>query len=67
VTYWLEAMRRAVLPEGVVRSLPGLTDGAVLEGLMAATTVWALLGGLAFVAGLGRARQKGILDAGTMF
>ncbi len=65
VTYWLEAMRRTLLPGDAVRSLPGMNDQAVLGTLLLATGFWVLLAGLAYAAGLARARQKGILDAST--
>ncbi|MDQ7848864.1 MAG: ABC transporter permease [Armatimonadota bacterium] len=65
VTYWLEAMRRNLLPQDAVRSLPGMGGPAVLGALLLATGLWILLAGLAYVGGLARARQKGILDAST--
>jgi len=65
ITYWLEAMRRGLLPPGAVRSLPALTDGAVLVVLALVTVATAAVAALVYAMGLTRARRKGILDAAT--
>ncbi|HEV8338207.1 MAG TPA: ABC transporter permease [bacterium] len=65
ITYWLEAMRRGLLPPGGVRSLPGMGDGAVLAALALLTAAAAVVAAVVYAAGLTRARQKGILDAAT--
>lgn len=65
ITYWLEAMRRGMLPPGATRSLPGMGDGGVLAALALLTAAAAALGAFVYTAGLTRARRKGILDAAT--
>ncbi|MGH7753411.1 MAG: ABC transporter permease [Gemmatimonadales bacterium] len=65
ITYWLEAMRRSLLPAGGARSLPAMSDGAVLAALALVTVAAAVVSALVYVVGLTRARQKGILDAAT--
>jgi ABC-2 type transport system permease protein len=67
ITYWLEAMRRAILPAGTVTSFPAWSSAAVLEALLLTTLAWSLVGGAAFLLGHTQARRRGILDAGTMF
>lgn len=67
LTYWLEAMRRALLPPGGARSLPGLGDGAVLAALAVVTAAAAGLAAVVYAAGLTRARRRGILDATTAY
>jgi ABC-2 type transport system permease protein len=67
MTYWLEAVRRALLGSGGGEVLGGLTD-ATLMGIVVGSTV-----GLAGVAYVGfrlaerRARAKGLLDMQTMY
>ncbi len=65
ITYWLEAMRRSLLPAGGALSLPGMSDAAVLAALALVTVASAAVAALVYVVGLTRARQKGILDAAT--
>ncbi len=65
ITYWLETMRRALLPAGAVRSLPQLSDGGVLGALALTTAAAVAVAGLVYAVGLTRARRKGILDAAT--
>ncbi|MDQ7827906.1 MAG: ABC transporter permease [Armatimonadota bacterium] len=67
VTWWLEAMRRALLPAGHPRSFPALDDGAVLALLGLTVALAALMGGLVYQAGLWSARRRGILDAETHY
>lgn len=67
LTYWLEAMRRVLLPPGGVRSLPGLTDGQVLGMLAAVTAASVVVAAGIFSSGLTRARQRGVLDLETGF
>lgn len=67
ITYWLEAMRRALLPGNAVRSFAGMSDGAILGALALATAIWMVVAALAFTGGLTRARRKGILDASSMY
>lgn len=65
ITYWLEAMRRGLLPPGAARSLPEMGDGTVLATLVLLTAAAAALGAFVYSVGLTRARRKGILDAAT--
>lgn len=65
ITYWLEAMRRGLLPPGAARSLPEMGDGTVLANLVLLTAAAAALGAFVYSVGLTRARRKGILDAAT--
>jgi len=67
ITYWLEAMRRAVLSPDAVRSFPAYSDLAVLGLLAAVSAIWIGAATLAFLGGLTRARQQGILDASSTF
>jgi ABC-2 type transport system permease protein len=67
MTYWLEAIRRALLGSGGGELLGRLTDGALI-GIVVGTTV--ALAGIAFVGfrlAERRARSKGLLDMQTMY
>lgn len=67
LTWWLEAVRRAVLPPGARLSFPALGDGAVL-GLLAATTAVAVVAAVAvFGWAERRARRLGTLDRESGF
>lgn len=62
LTYWVEAMRRAVLGEGFGQALAEYSDGALMSILAASTLATLLLAG-AFFALMDRvARRKGLLD-----
>lgn len=66
LTWWLEAMRRGLLPSGV-RSFPGLTDYEVLGWLTVLSVVWVALAWVVFTLAERRARQKGVLDRESAF
>jgi ABC-2 type transport system permease protein len=67
LTWWLEAMRRGLLPAGARVSFPALSQGEVL-GLLAAATAGSLVLALAvFTWAERRARRLGILDRESGF
>lgn len=66
VTYWLEAVRRALLgTKGEL--LPGISDGVLLVIVVGSTVVLAGLSVLIFRLAEGRARARGLLDRQTMY
>jgi ABC-2 type transport system permease protein len=67
LTWWLEAMRRAILGPTAMRALPWADDRQVLEWL-AFTSVMTLLAGVGvFGWAETRARRRGMLDQQTGF
>lgn len=62
LTWWLEAMRRGLLPAGARVSFPALSPGEVLGLLAVSTTVALLLARTIFTWTEHRARRLGILD-----
>lgn len=67
LTWWLEAMRRGLLPPGAVSSFPQLTDRQVLGWLAALAAVWMVLAWTAFTFAERRARTRGVLDRESAF
>jgi ABC-2 type transport system permease protein len=67
LTWWLEAMRRGLLPPGAVTSFRGLTDRQVLVWLSVLAAVWIALAWIAFTLAERRARQRGVLDRESAF
>lgn len=63
MTWWLEAMRRALLPHGAPSSVPNTSNATVGIMLVTLTIAWALGAGVIARAGERRARNLGILDA----
>ncbi|MEW5826262.1 MAG: ABC transporter permease [Candidatus Bipolaricaulota bacterium] len=66
ITYWLDAMRRAVLGEGTA-VLSGLSNGLLVSVVVGSTAVLAGLSILAFRLAERRARARGLLDMQTMY
>jgi ABC-2 type transport system permease protein len=66
ITYWVEAMRRALLGEGTAL-FSGLSNGALVAILAGSTVVLAVLAVLVFRLAERRARAKGLLDMQTMY
>lgn len=62
LSWWLESLRRSVVPGVLPQSFPGLSDGEVLLRLLATSAIWLVVGLVVFRAGLHRALQLGILD-----
>jgi cation transport regulator ChaC len=62
LAWWLEALRRLLLPGGARLSFPSVSDGAVLA-LLAGTTTAAV----AFRLAERRARRLGLLDRDSGF
>jgi ABC-2 type transport system permease protein len=67
LTWWLEAMRRGLLPDGARVSFPALSSGEVLGLLAASATVALVVAGMVFTWAEHRARRLGILDRETGF
>ncbi len=67
LTWWLEAMRRGLLPPGAVTSFPQMTDRQVLGWLAVVAVVWMVLAWTAFTLAERRARTKGVLDRESAF
>ena len=67
LTWWLEALRRALLPDGARISFPALTQGEVLGMLAVSTATWlaVALGVLTWAEH--RARRLGLLDRESGF
>lgn len=63
ITYWLEAMRRALIPGTTVSSFPGRSDAEILVALAGWTLLTVAAAILMFTVGLNSARSKGLLDA----
>jgi ABC-2 type transport system permease protein len=66
ITYWVEAMRRALLGEGTAL-FSGLSNGTLVAILAGSTVVLAVLAVLVFRLAERRARAKGLLDMQTMY
>jgi ABC-2 type transport system permease protein len=67
LTWWLEALRRLLLPAGARLSFPSVSDNAVL-GLLAATTAAAVAtAAVTFRLAERRARRRGLLDRDSGF
>lgn len=66
-TWWLEAVRRALLGPGGVRSFPAIGDGAVLARLALLAAAWSVAAILVFGFAERRARRLGILDRESAF
>lgn len=67
LTWWLEAVRRALLGPDAPASMPTLGNGEVLGVLALITAAWVVLAGLAFGLAETRARRLGILDERSGF
>lgn len=67
LTWWLEAMRRGLLPQGAVTSFPQLTDRQVLGWLAVLAAVWMVLAWTVFTLAERRARTRGVLDRESAF
>ncbi len=67
LTWWLEAMRRGLLPPEGVASFPQLTDGQVLGWLVVLAAVWMVLAWTVFTLAERRARNRGVLDRESAF
>ncbi len=67
LTWWLEALRRGLLPAGARVSFPALSSAEVLGVLAVSTAVALVLGGSAFTWAERRGRRLGILDRETGF
>lgn len=63
MTWWLEMMRRALLPPGAPSSFPGWSDGEILGGLLVFSAIWLAAAALLGRAAENRARGLGLLDA----
>jgi ABC-2 type transport system permease protein len=66
ITYWVEAMRRALLGEATA-SFSGLSNGVLVAIIAGSSAVLAVLAVLAFRAAERRARSRGLLDMQTMY
>ncbi len=66
ITYWVEAMRRALLGERTAL-FSGLSNGALVAILAGSTVVLAVLAVLVFRLAERRARAKGLLDMQMMY
>jgi ABC-2 type transport system permease protein len=66
-TYWLEALRRALLGTGLHPELARLSDGLLLSILAAATALGALFSLLVFRYAERIAVRRGLLDMQTMY
>jgi ABC-2 type transport system permease protein len=66
ITYWVEAMRRALLGEGTA-SFAGLSNGTLVGIIAGSSTVLAVLAVFLFRLAERRARSKGLLDMQTMY
>ncbi|MGH8974479.1 MAG: ABC transporter permease [Acidimicrobiia bacterium] len=67
LTWWLEALRRGLLPAGARVSFPALSSGEVLGLLALSTTIALVLAGTVFTWAERRARRLGLLDRETGF
>lgn len=67
LTWWLEAMRRGLLPQGAITSFPQLTDRQVLGWLAVLAAVWMVLAWTTFTLAERRARTRGVLDRESAF
>lgn len=62
LTYWVEAIRRALLGEGFGQALAGYSDTTIVSVLVV-STVFTLVGSIVFFTAMDRiARQRGLLD-----
>lgn len=66
ITYWLDAMRRALLGSGTAL-LAGLSDVALVAIILGSTAILAALSLAAFRLAERRARSRGLLDMQTMY
>jgi len=67
LTYWLEALRRALLGNGAGALLSSLTDGVLLLILAGSTVLLAVLSVAFYRWAENRAREKGLIDVQTMY
>jgi len=67
LTYWLEALRRALLGNGAGVLLSSLTDGVLLLILAGSTVFLAVLSVAFYRWAENRAREKGLIDVQTMY
>lgn len=65
-TYWLEALRRALLGDGGSAALRGVPTGTLIGVLALSAAVLALAAGLVFRLAEGIAHRRGLLDMQTM-
>jgi len=66
-TYWLEAIRRALLGEGASEVLGTLSDGAIMGILAGAAMGMGVLSYLIFRLSEHRAKERGLIDMDTMY
>ncbi len=66
-TYWLEAVRRALLGEGSSQVLGTLSDGQLLGVLSGAALALGALSFLVFRLSEHRAKERGLIDMDTMY
>jgi ABC-2 type transport system permease protein len=62
LTWWLEAVRRALLGPEALSSFPTLSDAQVLAALALSSLLGLVVGVLSFRWGMDRARRLGVLD-----
>ena len=67
LTWWLEALRRILLPAGARLSFPSASDGAVLALLASTTAAAVMSAAMAFRGAERRARRLGLLDRDSGF
>jgi ABC-2 type transport system permease protein len=67
LTWWLDALRRGLLPDGARISFPALTSGEVLGLLAVSTAAWLAVALVAFTWAERRARRLGTLDRESGF
>jgi ABC-2 type transport system permease protein len=67
LTWWLESLRRILLPAGARLSFPASSDGTVLAMLAGTTTVAVAGAVVAFRLAERRARRLGLLDRDSGF
>jgi ABC-2 type transport system permease protein len=67
LTWWLESLRRILLPAGARLSFPASSDGTVLAMLAGTTTVAVAVAVVAFRLAERRARRLGLLDRDSGF
>jgi ABC-2 type transport system permease protein len=67
LTYWLEALRRALLGQGTGEILAGLSDGVLLLILVGSTVVLALISIAFYRWAEHTAKEKGLIDMQTMY
>jgi ABC-2 type transport system permease protein len=67
LTYWLEALRRALLGQGASSRLASLSDGMLLAILAGSTLALGLISVFCYRWAEHRAKEKGLIDMQTMY